>query len=107
MEYQSGAGSFIAGRSVHNSRIEHFRRDVFYGVIQTFYSLFYYIIYMEHCNIFDTVDDEIDLFCLHFVFIFLVLLWRSMNLLTLLHVIIMEYVQLVTGHNYRCGLMEC
>lgn len=58
-------GSFIAGRSIHNSRIEGLWRDVFYSVIQTFHSLFYYI---ESINELD-IDNSIDMLCLHYVFI--------------------------------------
>lgn len=58
-------GSFIAGRSIQNYRIERLWRDVFYSVIQTFHSLFNYL---ESINELD-IENHIDMLCLHYVFI--------------------------------------
>ena len=58
-------GSFISGRSCHNTRIERLWRDVMYAVIQTYYSIFYYLESMSELD----VDDEVDLFCLHLVYL--------------------------------------
>lgn len=59
-----GRGSHIAGRSVHNQRIERLWRDMFSGCIHVFYYLF---LDMEQCGILD--PDEVHLFALHFVYL--------------------------------------
>lgn len=55
----------ITGSSVHNQRVERLWRDTYRCVISVFYQIFYHL---EDNQVLDP-SSELDLFCLHFVFL--------------------------------------
>ena len=59
-----GRGSMICGKSVHNQRIKRLWRDVYAGVLCIYYGLFYNL----EADGFLIPDNEVDIFCLHYVF---------------------------------------
>ncbi|XP_062521587.1 uncharacterized protein LOC134196467 isoform X3 [Corticium candelabrum] len=60
-----GRGSVITGKSVHNTRIERFWRDLFQGCTGLYYNLFYA---MEDDGLLNA-SDHTHLYCLHNVFL--------------------------------------
>ena len=70
-----GTNTYIAGSSVHNYRIERLWRDVKSSVVSTYTTIFQVL---EDSGVLD-VDNDTDLFCLHYVYI--PRLTRSLNAL--------------------------
>ncbi len=54
----SNQNCVIAGRSVHNQRIEHLWKDLYSGCVSFFYSFFYYL---DEVNILEKDDIRVHL----------------------------------------------
>ena len=63
--FHGNAAAAIAGLSTHNEHIERLWRDVYHCVSSNYYELFYH---MEEQQELDPLN-EIDLYCLHFIYL--------------------------------------
>ena len=82
-----GRGSFIAGPSRRNQRIERLRRDVFRCVCHLFYYMFYAL---EDTGLLN-IENPMDLFALHLTFI------------SRINLAVDEYMEAFNHHKVRTG----